>query len=281
MKTILVPTDFSKFSENALNLAMVMARALNAKIVVAHVVQIPLAIGEIPYAVLEKEKTELKKEAETKLMAQALRIEHAGGIQFETKILDGEILSELLECIQREKISLVIMGTKGVKNIQDVILGSVTEQLIQNSSCPVMAVPEDIHFNKHIKHITFATDYAKSDVSDILQVITIAAALNAQVNVLHVSGDEINAEEEVNMMSDFMKNVSEKSTYNNLSFQILQGKSVKEKLEDYLKKASTDVLVTSTHHHNITDRLFGKSHTLHLLKNSKIPVIAFHTNEKA
>jgi nucleotide-binding universal stress UspA family protein len=281
MKTILVPTDFSKFSENAINLAMVLARALGSKIIVCHVVQVPLAMGEIPYAVLEKEKTELKKEAKTKLLAQALHIEHAGGIQFETKILDGEILSELVACIEREKINLVIMGTKGVKNIQDVILGSTTEQLIQSSPTPVMAVPEDIHFNKQIKHLTFATDYAKSDVSDILQLITIAASLKAQVNVLHVSGDEINADEEVNMMSDFMKKVSEKSTYNNLSFQILHGHSVIEKLQNYLKEESTDVLVTSAHHSSMVDRLFGKSHTLRLLKNSKIPVIAFHSNEKA
>ncbi|MBL7901233.1 MAG: universal stress protein [Bacteroidia bacterium] len=280
MKTILVPTDFSSYSENAMNMAMLLARSLNARLLMCHVIQVPLAIGEIPYALLEKEKNELKQEAEIKMKALALKIEHAGGISYQTKVLDGELLTELLEIITTEKIDLVIMGTKGVKNIQDVILGSTTEQLISNSQCPVMAVPADVHFNTSMKRLTYATDYHKSDLQDLLQLIEIASSLKAQVNVLHVSGDEINAEEEVKLMSDFMKEVSEKCSYNNLSFQILHGNNVLQKLQDYLNEESTDVLITSTHHRSLVERLFGKSNTLSLVKKSKIPVIAFHYNSK-
>lgn len=280
MKTILVPTDFSSYSENAMNMAILLARSLNVRLLMCHVIQVPLAIGEIPYALLEKEKNELKQEAEIKMKALALKIEHAGGISYQTKVLDGELLTELLEIITTEKIDLVIMGTKGVKNIQDVILGSTTEQLIANSQCPVMAVPADVHFNTSMKRLTYATDYHKSDLQDLLQLIDIASSLKAQVNVLHVSGDEINAEEEVKLMSDFMKEVSEKCSYNNLSFQILHGNNVLQKLQDYLNEESTDVLITSTHHRSLVERLFGKSNTLSLVKKSKIPVIAFHYNLK-
>lgn len=280
MKTILVPTDFSKFSENALHLAIIFAHSLKAKIVLCHVVQVPVAMGEIPFAVLEKEKSELKRDAELKLKALALQIQHAGNIAFETQVLDGEIVAELLEYMKKTKTNLVIMGNKGIKNLQDMLLGSVTEQIIQKSVCPVMAVPEDIHFNKSLRHLTFATDYHKSDIADILQLIEIGMSLKTQVNVLHVSGDEISAEEEVKMMSDFMKKVSAKTNYNNLSFQILHGNNISNKLEEYLKDESTDVIVTAAHHRNLMERIFNKSHTLEILKNSKIPLIAFHTNVK-
>ncbi len=280
MKTILVPTDFSSYSENALNMAMLLAHATNVKLLLCHVIQLPIAIGEIPYALLEKEKMGLKQEAETKLKALSLKIEHAGGLSYKTLVLDGELLSELLNTIKTEKVDLVIMGSKGVKNIQGVILGSTTEQLIDNSPCPVMAVPIDIQFNKSLKRLTYATDYHKSDLQDLLQLIEIGASLKAQVNVLHVSGDEISAEQEVKMMSDFMKEVSDKSTYNNLSFQIMHGNNVLQKLQDYLREESTDVLITSTHHRSLIERLFSKSHTLSLVKNSKIPIIAFHYSAK-
>lgn len=263
-----------------MNMAMLLARPLNAKLLMCHVIQVPLAIGEIPYALLEKEKKELKQDAELKMKALSLKIDHAGGLNHQTKVLDGELLTELLETITSEKVDLVIMGSKGVKNIQDVILGSTTEQLIANCLCPVMAVPADVHFNTSMKRLTYATDYHKSDLQDLLQLIDIASSLKAQVNVLHVSGDEINAEQEVKLMSDFMKDVSEKCSYNNLSFQILHGNNVLQKLQDYLNEESTDVLITSTHHRSLIERLFGKSNTLSLVKKSKIPIIAFHYNTK-
>jgi nucleotide-binding universal stress UspA family protein len=280
MKTILVPTDFSDYSENALNMALLLAHSTKAKLVLCHVIQLPITIGEIPYAVLEKEKTELKHLAEIKLKAQSLKIEHAGGITYETRVLDGEVVSEILNLIKTEKVPLVIMGTKGAKNIQDVILGSTTDQLIQNSHCPVMAVPTDVHFNTSLKRLTYATDYHKSDIQDLLQLIDIGASLKAQVNVLHISGDEISAEQEVKMMSDFMKEVSNKSTYNNLSFQILHGNNVIQKLQEYLREESTDMLITSTHHRGLIERLFSKSNTLSVLKDSKVPIIAFHYSAK-
>jgi nucleotide-binding universal stress UspA family protein len=280
MKTILIPTDFSNFSENALNMAMLLAHSIDAKLLLCHVIQVPVAVGEIPYTVLEKEKMNLKQEAEIKLKAESRKIEHAGGITFETRVLDGEVSSEILNTIKAEKVNLVIMGTKGVKNLADVILGSTTDQIILNSHCPVMAVPADIHFNKSLKRLTYATDYHKSDIQDLLQLIEIASSLKAQVNVLHVSGDEISAEQEVKMMSDFMKEVSSKSIYNNLSFQILHGNNVIHKLQEYLKEESTDVLITSTHHRGLIERLFSKSNTLSLLQDSKVPIIAFHYSSK-
>ncbi len=280
MKTILVPTDFSVYSENALNMALLLANATKAKIVLCHVIQLPVSIGEIPYALVEKEKTELKQTAELKLKALGLKIAHAGGINYTSLVLNGEVIPALLEVIHSAQIDLVIMGSRGENNLQEVLLGSTTEQLINRSTCPVMAVPDAVHFTSSIKHVTYATDYHKSDLLDLVQLINIAASLKAQVNVLHVSGDEISAEKEVKMMSDFMKEVSSKSDYNNLSFQILHGNNVLEKLQKYLQEESTDVLITSTHRRSLIERLFSKSNTIRLVKDSKIPIVAFHYNSK-
>lgn len=281
MKTILVPTDFSAFSENALNLSIILARALNARILICHIVQVPVGMGEIAFEILAKEKIEMKAKAAEKLNALGRKVEHAGGVNYQTLVLDGELLSELLKCIKENKVNLVLMGTKGINNFQDKILGSCTDLLVQHSHCPVMAVPESVHFNKSIKRITYATDYHKSDVKDIVQLVEIASALKAQVNILHVSGDEIKAEQEVKLMEEFMHKVSGKTDYNNLSFQILHGNNVIEKLKEHIEEGSTDILVTATHHRNLLERIFSRSHTLSLIHNNKVPVIAFHYSAKS
>lgn len=264
-----------------MNLSIILARALNARILLCHVVQLPVGMGEIAYDILAKEKLELKSIATEKLKALGRKIEHSGDVNYQTLVLDGELLSELLQCIKDNKVSLVLMGTKGQNNLQDKILGSCTDLLVQHSHCPVMAVPESVHFNKSIKRITYATDYHKSDIKDIVQLIDIATALKAQVNILHISGDEIKAEQEVKLMEDFMHKVSSKSSYNNLSFQILHGNNVIEKLKEHIHEGSTDILVTATHHRNLLERIFSKSHTLSLIHENKVPVVAFHYSAKS
>lgn len=281
MKTILVPTDFSNFAENALNLSIILARRLEARILLCHVVQLPVGMGEIAYDILAKEKEELKAQAAVKLRALEQKIEYAGNLLHQSLVLDGELIPELLDCIKSQKVNLVVMGTKGINNLESAILGSCTDQLIQQSNCPVMAVPQSVHFNKDIKRITYATDYHKSDIKDILQLIEIASALKAQVNVLHVSGDEINPEQEVKLMEDFMHKVSGKTNYNNLSFQIMHGNKVIDKLKEHISEGSTDILVTATHHRGLLERIFSKSHTLSLIHDSTVPVIAFHYSAKS
>lgn len=281
MKTILVPTDFSGFAENALNLSIILARSLEARILLCHVVQLPVGMGEIAYEILAKEKEERKTQAVEKLKALERKIDHAGKISHQSLVLDGELIPELLNCIKSQKVNLVVMGTKGINSLESVILGSCTDQLIQHSNCPVMAVPQSVHFNKGIKRITYATDYHKSDIKDILQLIDIASALKAQVNVLHVSGDDISPEQEVKLMEDFMHKISGKSTYNNLSFQIMHGNKVIDKLKEHISEGSTDVLVTATHHRGLLERIFSKSNTLSLIHDSSVPVIAFHYSAKS
>jgi len=280
MKTILLPTDFSNYSKASLNLALIFAKSLKAKIIVCHVIQAPISIGEVPYPLLQKELNELKKASQSELNAYSNSFRNTPEISFETQIIEGETVHELLQLIKEKSVDLVIMGTKGKTNLQEIILGSTTEQLILKSKCPVMAVPENISFHDSLKHVTYATDYHNSDVKDILQLIEFAESLKAQVNILHISGDEIPAEKEVKMMSDFMKKINEKCSYNNLSFQILHGNKVIEELNEYLMKDSTDILVTATHHRHLLERLFGKSNTLNLIKSGKVPIIAFHHSAK-
>ena len=264
MKTILVPTDFSSFADNALNLAILLAKGLQSRILLCHV--------------LENKGTDakVKKESANKLEALGRKIAHAGDVDYAAEVREGELLPELMAAIKTHKAGLVVMGTKGNRNLMEKILGSCTDQLIQHSHCPVMAVPDTIHFNTPIKRLTYATDYHKSDVKDILQLVELAASLKAQVNVLHVSGDEIAPEKEIKLMEDFMHRINSKTSYSNLSYQMLHGNKVIEKLKEHIQEGSTDIMVTATHHRGLLERIFSKSYTLSLVKDSLVPVIAFH-----
>lgn len=276
MKTILVPTDFSNNAETALHFAMLVAQKLNAKLIIVNAYEMPAAAAPVSFQLMELEKKEYKSTVNKKLMVVEQQLKHVNGIRYETVLKEGQVLDVLLGCIQEQKADLVIMGTKGAGAFSGAIFGSTTSNLMAKTDCPVMAIPFGVKFNADIKRMTYATDYKTSDIHAIDKLVEFARLFHSQINVLHISGDEIEPEEEKNLMSDFMNKVNKKIEYNNISFQILHGNDVEEKLEQHMAEGSTDMMVMATHYRGLMDRLFGRSITKEVVLETTVPLLAFH-----
>ncbi|MDP2384811.1 MAG: universal stress protein [Bacteroidota bacterium] len=278
MKKILVPTDFSKTSENALLYAIELAKAEDAKLILLHVDPTETANPDVLYP--EAIET-IKKEAKKELDDLTSKITQTGKIKYESLIKEGFIFETILNVIKEKEVDLVVMGTKGEGSLSNMIFGSNTAKIIEKARCPVIAVPEGVEFNP-IKKITYATAYHHSDINCLKKIIEIAKPFNAQIDVLHISDIEQSPDSEKEMMKKFMNEVNEKVQYTNMSFQLLSGKKIEKALEKYLEKDSTSILALSTHQRDFFDKLFGKSITKHMAYHTKTPLIAFHhTNESA
>lgn len=278
MKTILVPTDFSTNAENALHFAIALAKQQHATLILLHAYQMPVAVSPVPFNLLILEKEEAKQDATTKLRTLSAQIDHASGVSYEYLLQEGDAVDVISNTVKEKNVDLIVMGSKGASGLAGVIFGGVATSVIEKASCPVMAIPERTSLNKPIKKITYATDYQKNDTRIIGKIIELAEPIHAQVNIIHISGDEISPDEESKLMSQFMKKVNDVISYNNLSFQMLHGQDVEEQLEKYIADNSTDVLILSTHHRSFFDRLFEKSITKDLTLQATIPLVAFHYN---
>lgn len=280
MKTILVPTDFSENAENALYYAIDIARKLNAKLILLNVYKIEYANSYVPADFIIVEKKDKKKESEIRFKALVLKVKHAGKIACETLSIEGFEIDVILDTIKNKGIDLVIMGTKGESNFANSIFGSVTAKVIENASCPVIAVPQEASF-KAIERITYASAYHKSDLRSLQMVVEIFRAFNAKINVLHVIDSSGSEEDEKFDMEAFKKDVGQKIKYDKLHFQTLKSDDIENALEEYMNEGNTDMLVMSTHHRNFFDKLFGKSVTKHMVYHTSIPLMAFHYNKRA
>lgn len=276
MNTLLVPTDFSNTADSAFHFALILAKKNKARLILLHAYQLPYTAGAVSFNVLGEEKEVMEQEATKKMKALCLQIERSGDIDYEYLIEEGDTLDIILKACEEKQPELIIMGTQGNSGIAGIIFGSNTAKVINKAPCPVMAIPHGSKFTNSIKKITFATDYHQSDIEAIHTLIEMTAVFNPQINILHISGDEIDPEQEVKLMDAFRKKVNQSCFYNNLSFQIIHGQSVEEEFENYLANDSTDVLVVATHFRSFIDRIFGKSLTKHLVGEITIPLIAFH-----
>ena len=140
MKTIIVATDLHGQSEAALEYARKLAAGYGARIVLAHGLD-PVdyaAVDSIPGRVLTG-LTEQARSALDQLSNDLLR----EGIPSNSEIRQGAVAQMLVDVAKQYGAGLIVMGTRGMQGAGPVIVGSIAEQLVRLSPCPVMAVAAD------------------------------------------------------------------------------------------------------------------------------------------
>jgi nucleotide-binding universal stress UspA family protein len=138
LKHILVPTDLSDCSLDALEYAAVVARQSKASLELLHVLE-PVYYG-LDFTFEHASEREKKR----KHIAQALEDLSAdfskAGITIKTCIRGGMPSDTILEYVQTSASDLIIMGTHGRRGLSHLVTGSVTEAVLRRGPCPVLAV---------------------------------------------------------------------------------------------------------------------------------------------
>lgn len=193
MKNILLPTDFSDNSWNAIKYAIKLYKfeectfhLFNAYIPIIYHVEYILAypaqfgLGD---AIREASLQSLDR-----LMGRITKeFKNNPNHKFETIARFDTLVLGLKELIEERHIDLIVMGTKGATGAKEVLLGSNTVQVFRNMKCPILAIPSDFEYESPLE-ILFPTDldvdYQKTSL-DLL--VALALIHNSRIHVLHVS----------------------------------------------------------------------------------------------
>ena len=134
LSNILVTTDFSQTSKNALPFAAALARQYEAKIIVAHVVSPELHMS-VPLDPLPAEADPTFLEAQGKLAEFSLG--NSLGVRPAKMLLKrGDVWSVISDIIQKNKIDLVVTGTHGRQGTEEVGAGIGGGEDLQESNLP-------------------------------------------------------------------------------------------------------------------------------------------------
>ena len=155
VSNILVPTDFSPGSEEAVQYAFDLARSLGATLHVLHVVENPFAPGAFMemYAPPPAEFfLDIERQAEERL-GRALTPEQKAQLPVVMTMRTGVPAAEILDRLQQAPtIDLLVMATHGRGGVVRLVMGSVTEKMIRSAPCPVLTLREHPHTTSKTGH---------------------------------------------------------------------------------------------------------------------------------
>jgi nucleotide-binding universal stress UspA family protein len=143
---ILLPTDGSENAKRAGKHAIWIADASGADILVLNVVE-PYypQISTLPNF-REELYDELREEGKNAVESfkKELELKQCNGVcktvKLTTKIKEGKAYMEITKAIKDENIDLVVLGASGRHGLDRFMLGSVTERVVREASCPVLVV---------------------------------------------------------------------------------------------------------------------------------------------
>ncbi|MBY0526479.1 MAG: universal stress protein [Gemmataceae bacterium] len=144
---ILVPTDFSKFSQNALGYAAAFAEKFGAELYLLHVVQnlavmIPDSVNVMPPVGPSMEQmTTAVRDA----LDRAIQENQLARFTVHKEVREGTPFYEIIQVAKEKDVDLIVMGTHGHSGLAHVLLGSVTEKVVRKAPCPVLTVRHPEH----------------------------------------------------------------------------------------------------------------------------------------
>ncbi len=142
-KNILVPTDFSEYSEDAMSAAEEIARRFGAKLHLLHVVDLLPQMCTEEYCVdplvVQQIEDESLRAAEKRLAAELARLRTAG-LNVQMSVRQGAPYREILNEQQEKQIDLIVIATHGRTGLLSHLIGSVADKVSRTAHCSVLLI---------------------------------------------------------------------------------------------------------------------------------------------
>lgn len=271
MKRLLVPTDFSEQAENALKIAVQIAKAYGSEIFVIHSMEMPLHLatasdtGSLPESLFfiklaERRFSELRKK------------DYLQGIVLNEAIGRDEIYEDIEEACERNKIDLIIMGSNGASGFKEMFVGSNTEKVVRTSKTPVLVIKNN-HPKFEVKDFVFASDFSNSGQAAFKKAQEFAQKIGAKTHLLMVNTPanfKTSAEGHA-LMEDFIKDMDMK----NYTLNIYNDTSVEKGILNFTTHIKAQLIEMGTHGRKGISHFFNGSVSEDLVNHANMPIITF------
>ncbi|WP_420601119.1 universal stress protein [Flagellimonas sp.] len=260
MKKILIPTDFSKNADHAIDYALNLFRCTRSHFYFVHayadeVYEIGRSKSKVDLDLIKSELESKAKLALEKTLAYIQDPISNPRHNYSIAAVFESLVDSVNNLVNQENIDLVVMGTKGVTMEKTTSFGSNTVQVFKYVKCPVLAVPENYEYQEP-KHILFPTDYQLPYKRRELKLLdNIAGFFKSEVHCVYFTKfDTLSHRQEDNKR--FVEGTLSRSY---IFFENQQANTVLEGISTYTENHKVDMLVMINSRHSFLEDLLYRS----------------------
>lgn len=274
MKTIVVPVDFSEVSQNAVNYAADLAGLIGTNLALIHVLHIPVTFSEVPATVYNMQELIDNAEEEVNKIRLSVFDKTDGKITVHTKVVEGDIVSEIDRYCASIDTYAVVMGAESANAFERFLFGGKTLTAMKELKWPIIVVPPDTHF-KQLRKIGLACDFNNViDTIPVKEIKRLVKEFEAEFHVVHVnthSGDLLNPEqvEQSEWLHELIGDLKPK-------YDFIRGTDMEKSVCEFAEKNGLDLLIVIPKKHNIISDFFQHSHSKRVVLHSHIPIMSIH-----
>jgi nucleotide-binding universal stress UspA family protein len=155
MNKVLIALDYNPTAQKVAETGFSMAKSMNAKVVLLHVITDPVFYstegyspimgfsGYMDMAPVQLNSVEELKNASLKYLDKSKH--HLGDKTIQTLVKEGDFAESILKAAKDLRIDIIVMGSHSRRWLENIVMGSVTEKVLRHTSVPLFIIPTKKH----------------------------------------------------------------------------------------------------------------------------------------
>ncbi|MFT6849309.1 MAG: nucleotide-binding universal stress UspA family protein [Sphingobacteriales bacterium] len=285
LQKILVPIDFSESSLVALKEAVTFANIFNASITLLYVHEAHDLSHTIKSLLFSKgsdqENRKLVAESMEEKFQELISL-HQGdsALKFDTEMASGKIYQEITRIAEEGEYGLIVMGTHGIKGIENFVVGSNTFRVVCSATCPTLTVHSETDKNE-FKNIILPLDLSSSTREKVDDALYFAHHFGSTIHIAGVTtlkGEEKEHFKLNKIIEQVQKYIEDEGIKTTAYFEA--GDNITTLTLEYAKKIKADLIIIMTEQEEHISGFFLGPYAQQMINSSKIPVICIRPQEK-
>ena len=277
MKHILIPTDFSNNSWNALEYAVQLYKGESCIFFILHIDELSKSyVKGNSFMALTKPNPSITKDKLNHFFEQIGSLPANILHQFIALEEYGNFIDIVKKIVQEKKIDLIALGTKNVSRFKASVFGNNAGNVITKVPCNVLIIPEETALKTPDK-IAFPTDFNLFYSYPILNSLTeILEISKANLEVVHVSQSQPKFTNAQVNNKEYLDDYLNELFLGSHSFQTILVANIRDSIINYISSNKIDMLTLVAKNLNLFQQLFFNNSIQQLSYHTSVPLMVIH-----
>lgn len=272
MKRILVPIDFSKYSEEALKVAAQIARKNKSEIILLHLLELPHQGGDAISNGSSIPEIMFYKNAAIGNLEDLMDADYLKGIYVSEATKFEKVPEGILEVSKTNQVDLIVMGSHGTSGFEELLIGSNTEKVVRSSDIPVLVVKRNAG-DFRAKNLVFASDFSKEIRKPFQKILEFAKIFDSNLYLVMICTPSSFRTTQVaeKIMDDFVADFD----IENYTTHVYNDANVEKGIFNFASSVEADLIAIGTHGRTGLSHFFNGSIGEDVANHSTRPIMTF------